>query len=117
MSFTDQKPRTATKQDIKAPWSGRKGGKNFRCGFCGYRFKVGDYWRFVYTNDTKGAGGNPLICMLCDDGATREELAERRIELRQQYNAPKFWSFRRESEAIGGQETLNEECKGCHHGG
>jgi hypothetical protein len=75
MSFTDQKPFTATEEQCNFPWGGGKPGENFRCGFCGYRFKPGDTVRWQYTNDTKGAHGNPLVCADCDD--TPEELIAR----------------------------------------
>jgi len=64
MSFTDQKPRVATAEDIKAPWSGVKNGKRFYCMLCGYHFQVGDIWRWV-------SGGkkhllNLMVCEKCD---------------------------------------------------
>lgn len=61
MSWTDQKPRVATEEDIKAPWSGQKNGKYFRCKLCGHKFQVGDYWRFVFHNY-----GNIIVCQDCD---------------------------------------------------
>lgn len=57
--------KIATKEECSAPWSGGKAGKYFRCGFCGHRFKVGDKWRGLYTNDMRDAGGNPLVCEDC----------------------------------------------------
>ena len=66
MSFTDQKPRMATEEECQAKWSCGNPGEYFRCAFCGYKFKPGDYWRWHYTNSTKGAGGNPMVCEMCD---------------------------------------------------
>lgn len=65
-SFTNQKPRTATAEDIKAPWRGYKNGKHFRCWLCGHKFQIGDYWRWI-------AGGpkqlnNIIVCKKCDTG-------------------------------------------------
>lgn len=74
MSFTDGKPRIATEADVKARWCCGKPGEYFRCGFCWYTFQVGDYWRFFYTNDTPGYGGNPLVCKNCD--RPRDELLQ-----------------------------------------
>ena len=71
----DGKLRVATEKDCKAPWGGVKGGRHFRCCFCGYRFKPGDKWKVQYTNDMKDAPGNPLVCEKCD--STPEELRER----------------------------------------
>lgn len=65
-SFTDGKPRIATQEDLQANWGGGRSGEYFRCCLCGYRFKEGDYWRWQYTNDIPGAGGNPLVCKKCD---------------------------------------------------
>ena len=65
-SFLNGDPIVATEQHINAPWSGNK--KNFRCGFCGHKFKVGDTFRGLYTNDMKGAYGNPLVCNDCWEG-------------------------------------------------
>lgn len=46
-SFTNQLPQTATEQQVNA-WAG--GPENFRCSMCGYKFEVGDYWRWVYAD-------------------------------------------------------------------
>lgn len=93
MTFTDGKPWTATEKDCKAPWSGGKNGSRFRCALCGYRFKVGDRVRWQFTNDIKGAGGNPLVCKSCD--GTKEEIV---AQVRAGYAAmkeDKMWWFRR----------------------
>ena len=93
MSFTDQKPRIATKEDCKAQWSGGENGKYFRCALCGHKFVIGDYWRFVYTNDIPAAAGNPLVCEKCD--GTKEEIVTKMRELKSEYNQQKFWRFKR----------------------
>jgi len=76
-SFTDGKQRLATEEDLKACWGGIDNG--FRCCFCGYKFKLGDKWRWQYTNDIKNAGGNPVVCAKCDEGIekTREKWIEK----------------------------------------
>lgn len=79
MSFTDGKPFIATEKDTKLRWSGGKPGEFFRCGFCGVKFQAGDTVRWVFTNDTPGAGGNPFVCEKCD--APRDELLARRKEM------------------------------------
>jgi len=61
MSFTDQKPRVATNKDVVAPWGGGKYGIYFRCYLCGYKFTVGDYFRWVFHST-----GNFLTCKDCD---------------------------------------------------
>lgn len=91
--FTNGKPRIATKEDCKAPWGGGENGKYFRCFFCGYKFKPGDYWRWQYTNDIKGAGGNPIVCEKCDDGP---ELTRKKWKKKcEEFYSDKWWWFRR----------------------
>jgi len=64
MSFTDQKPRVATEEDVKAAWSGIKDGKRFYCKLCGHQFQVGDVWRWVYAG--KKGLLNLMVCERCD---------------------------------------------------
>lgn len=66
MSFTDQKPRVATEEDVKAPWNGIENGKRFYCRLCGYLFQVGDIWRWVYAGSIHRV--NLLVCENCDGG-------------------------------------------------
>lgn len=61
MSMTDQKPRVATEEDVRMPWSGGANGKYFRCKLCGHKFVVGDYYRFVFHRY-----GNIIVCQGCD---------------------------------------------------
>jgi hypothetical protein len=95
-SFTDQKQRIATKADCKYPWYSRRGGEDFRCGLCGYKFKPGDKWRWIYTNHTT-AWGNPLICKDCD--GTDEEVIKKWKALHNEYQKLKegrLWWFIRD---------------------
>jgi hypothetical protein len=78
--------RPATQKDVKARWSCGRPGERFRCYMCGHKFVVGDLWRAVYTNDTPGAGGNPLVCESCDSPDIKERWIERSEEAR-----TKFW--------------------------
>ena len=91
MSFFDGNPRVATKEHCNAPWSGDK--KNFRCGFCGHRFKEGDTWRAIFTNHIPEATGNPLICADCY--TTAEEAQQKWAEKWKEYMNDKWWWFRR----------------------
>jgi len=91
-SFTNGKQRIATKQDCNAPWAGNK--RNFRCGFCGYRLKVGDLWRWVFTNDIKGAGGNPIFCDSCDDG--KDQARAKWKEKCDMFYSTEWWWFNRD---------------------
>lgn len=84
MSFTDQKPFIATEEDINLNWGARPNGERFICGFCGYKFKVGDTVRWVFTNDTPGAGGNPFVCQSCDN-PSREILLNKRKKMFENY--------------------------------
>lgn len=94
MSFLDGKPHFATKEDLSLSWAGGDKGKFFRCYYCGHKFIEGDYFRFIFSNDTPGAGGNPLTCKECDTG-DRLSMVEKWKQLRQEFLADKFWFFRR----------------------
>ena len=92
MSFTDCKPWIVTEEDCKRPWSGHP--RNFRCYMCGHRFKVGDTVRWQYTNDMKGAGGNPLVCAECD--GTPKDVRDRWQARLKEWRSDRFWWFRKE---------------------
>lgn len=92
MSFTDQKPRIATAEACKQTWGGGKDGKYFRCYLCGHKFEVGDQYRWVYTNNVKGAGGNPMVCKACD--GTNEEVISKWKTMCEEA-ITKYWSFTR----------------------
>lgn len=91
MRYTNGKPRTATATDCQGNWSGGTKGENFRCYFCGVRFKPGDYWRWQYTNDLPGGYGNPLVCGECDEGTafTRIKWMKKCAE----FYSDKWWWF------------------------
>lgn len=93
MSFTDGKPRIATEAETKLHWCSHGPGEFFRCGFCGHKFKVGDQWRFCYTNDIPGSGGNPLVCAKCD--GPDEEVRARWKAKCEEWLSAKWWWFRR----------------------
>lgn len=90
MSFTDGKPWTATKEDCAKRWSCGKPGEHFRCAFCGHRFSPGDRVRWQFTNDIKGAGGNPLVCEKCDG----PDVVERWKAKCAEWAADAWWWFR-----------------------
>lgn len=92
-SFTNGKPRIATKEECSAKWSGGNPGEYFRCAFCGYKFQPGDYWRWQYTGDIPNASGNPLVCKECDDGP--EETRKKWQEKCQEFRSDKWWWFTR----------------------
>ena len=92
MSFTDQKPRIATESDLKASFGGEKNGEHFRCYVCGKKFKVGDYWRWVYMEKVV----NSIVCESCD--GSKEEIAEKMIKNRDEFLSPRFWWFRKNIE-------------------
>jgi len=88
MSIMDGKFHVATEKYCNAPWGGSK--QRFRCYLCGYKFKVGDFFRIQYTNDISGYGGNPLICEKCNG----PDVIDRWKAVCDEYNSDKFWSFR-----------------------
>ena len=66
--WTKGKPQVATRKQWETYWGG-----GFWCKFCGYRFKVGDTWRFI--NGTPAGIINFKVCEKCD--APDEELLAR----------------------------------------
>jgi len=92
MSWTDGKPFTATEKHCNLPWSGSK--TNFRCFNCGHKFKPGDTVRWQFTNDIRGAGGNPMVCEECD--GTKEEIVAKIKEGKEQVK--RLWWFRTDKE-------------------
>lgn len=90
MSFTDQKPRVATTEDVRAQWGGGKKGKYFRCYLCGHKFAVGDQYRFVFGNRS----ANCLVCQSCD--GSNQEVQEKWNQLHNEFTElsnGKFWYF------------------------
>lgn len=92
MSWINQKPFVVTSLDLKLQWGCRKPGDGLRCGFCGHKFTKGETARWVYTNDTPGAGGNTFVCQPCD--GPRDVLIEKLKAQVAEFNSPKFWRLR-----------------------
>ena len=84
MSSTDGKSWIVTKDDCNRSWGGGRNGKYFACGLCGYKFKEGDTVRWQYTNDVRGASGNPFVCSNCD--GTKEEICVKRAALIKEFS-------------------------------
>lgn len=58
-------PQIADAEDLAAEWGFKK--NNFKCKMCGHKFKIGEYWRFVFANSTPNQRtGNFLVCKSCD---------------------------------------------------
>lgn len=81
MSFTDGKPFIATEKHCAMRWGSVAGDGFFRCTICDHLFVPGETVRWQFTNDVKGAGGNPLVCVQCD--GTKEEIVEKMKTLHQ----------------------------------
>ncbi len=87
MSFTDQRPFTATADQVKMKWGG-----GFHCKLCGHKFGEGDVVRWVYANGTPGAGcRNFLVCHGCDGPDVLERGAE---DFRRVVAGAKRWGIR-----------------------
>ena len=80
MSFTDQKQRITTENDLELKW-GFRGGR-LRCYLCGYLFIVGDKWRWVYAGRRNLT--NFVTCESCDgeDVLDRWEAANTELKKR-----------------------------------
>ena len=91
MSFTDGKPHTVTKKYLGFAWGGYKDGRDFRCGLCGHKFKEGEVFRWLFTNDLPHPyGGNPFACVDCDGPDVLEDWKARCDEWEQKIK-PRFW--------------------------
>ena len=90
MSFTDQKARIATVDDVKRGWGA---GGRLRCTLCGHFMLPGDSWRWVAA--THVGLTNPTVCGGCDD--TNENVIERWRQRVEEFNSPKFWALRDDS--------------------
>jgi hypothetical protein len=97
MSFTDGKPTTVIEAHLRASWMGGKNGKYFRCAMCGYRFKLGDVFRFVFTNDMPKAGGNPIVCQKCD-GHDEKVRADWAVKCAENSSERNWWFHRGEDQ-------------------
>lgn len=91
-SFTDQKQRIATQEDVNAPWCGerRKDRTNFRCHLCGHVFKVGDKWRWVCATPRDCPHHhNFLTCEACDGPDVRQRMEAHALHIRK----VGWWAF------------------------
>jgi len=91
IKWQNGQPFVATEHDCKLRRSCGKPGEFFRCFSCGRKFVVGDTVRWVFTNDTPGARGNPFVCATCD--RPREELIAEILRRRGESN---WWFLPRE---------------------
>jgi hypothetical protein len=78
-SFTDGKPMYCTAETLATWKQPASRSSSFKCGPCGHRFKAGDYYRWLYTNNLPGYGGNPFTCEKCD-GPDVIEKWKRRVD-------------------------------------
>lgn len=78
-SWLDGKPFTVTTKELSGRW-GLRPDKRLQCYLCSYVAKEGDTFRWQYTNDVKGAGGNPMLCSKCD--APKEEIVKIMLQRR-----------------------------------
>lgn len=76
-SFTNQKRRVATKEEVESRWSDRMG---LYCHLCNRKIKVGEGWRWVYANDQATSFGNFMVCDACD-GPDVKDRYQRACEL------------------------------------
>lgn len=89
--WTSGEPFVVTERDLRLRWNCGKPGEYLRCAFCGHKFQPGDIARWVYTNDAKGAGGNPFVCQTCD--GPREALIAEILKRRAELQEGRWWWF------------------------
>jgi len=97
MSFTDQKPQVATERDLKAKWGGHGPGEKFRCYLCGYKFKVGDVWRWVYgdnrqVKDLDGKTWGVCNFMTCED-CDGDDVLDRWVKANEELHCRFWWTL------------------------
>lgn len=91
-SFTNQKPRATTDEDLKTRWSGGKPGEFHRCYLCGHKFKLGEVWRWIFANFAGGpGGGNFVVCEDCDGPDVMDKWAAAQKELKTRF----WWALER----------------------
>ena len=95
-AWLDGTPQVATEADLRARWSFGKPGEHFRCHLCGYKFRVGDVWRFVYSG---GVGLlNFMVCEKCDGPDVLDRWKAHNEDLKRRF----WWALRREGWTHGG---------------
>lgn len=85
-SFTSQEPQIVTESALKARWGGYDPGVYFRCKLCGYKFKLGDYWRWI--SGSRSGIINFIVCEGCDVGGNDKlgnRVKEREKEFEERY--------------------------------
>lgn len=87
LSFTDQKQRVATAEDLSRRWSARRPGEGFRCYLCGHKFQVGDRWRWIWASQ-RGVI-NPLVCEKCDG----PDVLDRWVEHAKRLHTAYWWAL------------------------
>jgi len=85
------KPFKCTAEHLTLRWGCGGRGEKFRCALCGYKFKIGDTLRWQFTNDVRGAGGNPFVCQSCDTG--KESIVAEILKRRAIINSDQWWWF------------------------
>ena len=85
--WTNQEQRIATEKDLETRWGFGKPGEYFRCYLCGYKFKVGDKWRFVFSKKWN----NFFTCEDCDGPDVLERWSKHIDDLKKKY----WWLLKR----------------------
>lgn len=86
--WTRGKSHVVTEQDPTLLWAGGYRGKNFRCYLCGYKFKVGDLWRWQAVQGER----NFLVCEACDG----PDVVERWLDWVEELRRRAWWFVPRE---------------------
>jgi hypothetical protein len=88
MLFTDQKPHKIDEDMLK---TFKRVKNRCACYMCGQDFKVGEVFRWVFTNGTEGASGNPIVCENCDGDDVIERWKAKHSQFKEIKNS--FWWF------------------------
>lgn len=83
----------------------------FRCYFCGHKFKIGEKFRAIFTNDTD-APGNPLTCETCNNSTPLMRTWWRCLSIEaKELKEGRLWWFFRQANIEGEYDYMNREGK------
>lgn len=87
MSFTDQKQRIATMEEVNSSWNGHP----LRCYLCGKFIEVGDKWRWICTSGLPVI--NLTVCEKCDGPYVIDRWVALIEEFKDLTRNGKFWKL------------------------
>jgi hypothetical protein len=109
--WNNQKPFIVTKEDVTAPWNGRRVSKDakthphLRCRLCSKKFQEGDTARWICAKKLT----NFFTCPKCDEVDVEERAVQAYKDSKE-----KYWYLHLEIEEW--QESMQDMCRNCSAG-